>query len=197
MSLVHVASGIEEWLVTVPGWAKPLAFSPDGKSVAVLCGGRSIRFLEIGTGTMQHEIQPADSLQDVRWDDFAIAPQGGMLAIGTVDKERKGDAQREVGVEVWSTRSSDSTDAPAAPAATPQRETTTVSSERESRFDPGMRVGTIACSPDGKLIAVGNDQPSMSPSSLRPISRRNPRLSRSLARPGPTRSIEEIQIDKY
>ena len=44
VSLVHVSSGIEEWLVTVPGWAKPVAFSPDGKIVAVLCGGRSIRF---------------------------------------------------------------------------------------------------------------------------------------------------------
>ena len=161
VSLVHVSSGIEEWLVTVPGWAKPLAFSPDGKSVAVLCGGRSIRFLETGTGTMQHEIQPDDSLQDVRWDDFAIAPQGGMLAIGAVDNQRKGNAQREVSVEVWSTRSSDNTNASAAPAATPQRETTTVKSERESRFDPGMRVGTVACSPDGKLIAVGNDQPTM------------------------------------
>ena len=46
VSLVHVSSGIEEWLVTVPGWARPLAFSPDGKSVVVLCGGRSIRFLD-------------------------------------------------------------------------------------------------------------------------------------------------------
>ena len=109
VSLVHVSSGIEEWLVTVPGWAKPLAFSPDGKCVAVLCGGRSIRFLETGTGTMQYEIQPADSLQDVHWDDFAIAPQGGMLAIGAVDNQRKGNAQREVSVEVWSTRSSDNT----------------------------------------------------------------------------------------
>jgi len=94
VSLVHVSSAVEDWLVTVPGWAKPMAFSPDGKSVAVLCGGRSIRFLEIGTGTMKHEIRPADSLQDVRWDDFAITPQGH-LAIGGVDDEGKGS------VEVW------------------------------------------------------------------------------------------------
>ncbi len=33
--------------------------------------------------------------------------------------------------------------------------------ERLRRFDPGMRVGTIAFSPDGKRIAVGNDQPTM------------------------------------
>ena len=59
---------------------------------------------------MQHEIRPADS-QDVRWDDFAIAPQGGMLAIGAVDNQREGNAQREVSVEVWNTRSSDSANA--------------------------------------------------------------------------------------
>jgi WD40 repeat protein len=108
VSLVRVSSGIEHWLVTVPGWAKPMAFSPDGTSIIVLCGGRSIRFLEIGTGTTKHEIRPADSHQDIRWSDFAIAPQGHMLAIGGVDKERRGS------VEVWSTRSSDSTNAPAA-----------------------------------------------------------------------------------
>ena len=33
--------------------------------------------------------------------------------------------------------------------------------QRVRHFDPGMRVGAIACSPDGKLIAVGNDQPIM------------------------------------
>jgi hypothetical protein len=103
VSLVHVSSAIEDWLVTVPGWAKPLVFSPDGKSIAVLCGGRSIRFLEIGTGTMQHEIRPTE-FHDVRWDDFALAPRGDMLAIGAVDNQRKGDVQREVSVEVWSTQ---------------------------------------------------------------------------------------------
>ena len=95
VSLVHVASGPTQWLVTVPGWAKRLAFSPDGKSIAVLCGGRSIRFLETATGALKHEIRPADPLQDGRWNDFAIAPQAGRLAIGGVDHERKGT------LEVW------------------------------------------------------------------------------------------------
>ena len=35
------------------------------------------------------------------------------------------------------------------------------SPQRVRRFNAGIRVGTIACSPDGKLIAVGNDQPTM------------------------------------
>ena len=95
VSLVHVSSGVPEWLVTVPGWAKPLAFSPDGTSVAVLCGEGSIRFLEVETGIMMHEIRPAGSPQGRPWKDFAIAPQGHMLAIGAVDDERRGS------VEVW------------------------------------------------------------------------------------------------
>jgi WD40 repeat protein len=109
--LVHVSTAIEKWLVPVPGWAKRVAFSPDGKSVAVLCGG-SVRFLDIETGTMRHEIRPDDS-QDVRWDDFAIAPQGHTLAIGAVDNKRQRNAQREVSAEVWSTGHSDNTNAPA------------------------------------------------------------------------------------
>jgi hypothetical protein len=43
----------------------------------------------------------AEPREDVRWDDFAIAPQGRMLAIGAVANKRKGGAQREVSVEVW------------------------------------------------------------------------------------------------
>ena len=103
VSLVHVSSGVDEWLVTVPGWAKPVASSLDGNSIAVLCGGQSIRFLDVKTGTMKHEIRPADS-QHVRWDNFAVASRGHMLAIGTVDSKQKGSAQPTVNIEVWKTR---------------------------------------------------------------------------------------------
>lgn len=98
VSLVHVSTGIVEWLQTVPGWAKPVAFAPDGKSVAVLCGGRSIRFLETEAGRVVDEIQAADSPQGRRWVDFMITPQGEKLAIGCVDSERRGS------VEVWDLR---------------------------------------------------------------------------------------------
>jgi len=95
VTLTHVASGVTQWLQTVPGWAGPMAFSPDGRSVAVLCGRRSIRFLETETGRVMHDIPLADSPQGGRWTDFAVAPQAHMLAIGGQDNERKGT------VELW------------------------------------------------------------------------------------------------
>jgi len=94
VTLTHVSSGVTAWLQTVP-WAGRMAFSPDGKSVAVLCGRRSIRFLETETGRVMHDIPSADSPQAGQWTDFAIAPQAQMLAIGGLDDERKGS------VELW------------------------------------------------------------------------------------------------
>ena len=101
VSLIHVSSGIEEWLVTVPVWAGPLTFSPDGTRVVVMCGGGSIRFLETATGLLKQEIRPAETGQGTRWDGFAIGAQGQILAIGAVNKEQDGS------VEVWSTQRGD------------------------------------------------------------------------------------------
>jgi WD40 repeat protein len=150
VSLVQVSSGNVDWLQTVPGWAKPLAFSPDGKSVVVLCGGRSIRFLETGTGTVKHEIRPADPLLDVRWKGLAIAKGGRMLAIGGVDDERKGS------VEVWSTRSSDNANEP---RSTSQPKTTKAFPKPLAHFTTGAGVRTIACSGDGELTVMANGAP--------------------------------------
>jgi hypothetical protein len=88
-------TGIVDWQQSIPGWANPKAFSPDGKSVVVLCGGQSIWFFDIETGTVKHEIQSADAPQRERWNDFAIAPQGQLLAIGGVDNVEKGS------VDIW------------------------------------------------------------------------------------------------
>jgi serine/threonine-protein kinase len=85
-------SGITEWQQTIPGWANPKAFTPDGRSVAVFCGGESIRFINVETGQTQHEIKPQ---QGGRWTDFAIAPSAQMMFIGRSDGERKG------GIEFW------------------------------------------------------------------------------------------------
>jgi WD40 repeat protein len=124
VSLVHASSAIEDWLVTVPGWAMPLHFAPDGKSIAVLCGGRVIRFLETGSGATMVEIRADTEQRSVRWSDFAIAQQRCVVAIGAVDEQRKGDAQREINVEVWSTEGgdgyNDNADAPASAAPQPK-----------------------------------------------------------------------------
>jgi hypothetical protein len=101
VSVAYALSGITEWKQTFPGWANPKAFTPDGKSVVVLCGGESIRFIKTDTGEVQHEIKCADFLpatprQGAQWTDFAIAKEGTRLVIGGVDKERKGS------VEIWS-----------------------------------------------------------------------------------------------
>jgi serine/threonine protein kinase len=93
VSLTRVGSGIMEWQQTIPRGTKPAAFSPDGKSVAVLCGGQSIRFFETETGKVKHEIRSTDFPQSGRWNDFAITPH--KLAIGGIDAEKRGF------VELW------------------------------------------------------------------------------------------------
>jgi hypothetical protein len=69
---------------------QPAAFSPDGKSVVVLCGGQSMRFLDAQSGKVAHEIRSADSPRGGRWKDFALSPQGHRLAIGGIDDEERG-----------------------------------------------------------------------------------------------------------
>ncbi len=152
VSVVHVSSGIEDWLVTVPGWAKPLTFSPDGKSVAVLCGGRSIRFLDTEQGALKHEIRRADSPEGVRWSDFALCGRGNVLAVGGVDKKRK------VSVEVWSTPARGNNGAPASQAP---GKATTSQVEPIKHFTTEAPVRTIACSADGKLVAIANGGPTL------------------------------------
>ena len=82
-----------EWQRTIPGWANPKAFAPDGKSILVL-SGQSIQFFDAATGTVKREIKSDSQSRDGRWNDFAIAPQGHLLVIGAVDEQ-------EGSVEVW------------------------------------------------------------------------------------------------
>jgi serine/threonine protein kinase/WD40 repeat protein len=92
VSLVQVSSGTVGWLVSVPGWARSVDFLPDGKSVAVLCGGRSVRFLGTATGSVQHEIRQTDSESGLWWD-IDITPQGHRLAICGSGRDRKGGVE--------------------------------------------------------------------------------------------------------
>ena len=93
--LSHVRSGILEWKQVVQGWAKPLSFSPDGKSIAVLIGGTSIQFIQVETGKTRELIKLTDSPETLRWTNMAISQQGGILAVGGVDKASHGI------VEIW------------------------------------------------------------------------------------------------
>jgi WD40 repeat protein len=95
ISVAHAITGIVEWQRTVPGWAHPVVFTPDGKTVAVLCGGESIRFFATETGAMPHQVRPADNPEGGSWTFFAITPQGLRLVIGGVNNAGKGT------VELW------------------------------------------------------------------------------------------------
>lgn len=90
VSLAFALSGITEWQQTIPGWANPKAFLPDGKTVVVQCGEESIRFVNTETGVVRHEIKATDQPPGGRWSDFAIALKGNRLVIGGTDGEKKG-----------------------------------------------------------------------------------------------------------
>ena len=72
-----------------------------------------------------------------------------MLAIGGVNKERKGS------VEVWSTQTKCRSNPPAA-AAEPENK---AGDPRNHKFKTGVGVKMIACSEDGKLVAFANGGP--------------------------------------
>ena len=96
VSAAHVGSGVIEWQHTVAGLAKPVAFSPDGKNVIVLCSGQqSLRFLDTETGAVRHDIPAVVYPQFAHWNDFSIATRGSILAIGGSNETRKGS------VELW------------------------------------------------------------------------------------------------
>ena len=97
--LVPALAGRPLWQQPFSFSTAPRGFSPDGKSVAVLCDKRSIQFLDTETGKAMHEIRSADSGPGGEWNDFAIAPQANLLAIAGTDAQKQGF------VEVWGTRS--------------------------------------------------------------------------------------------
>ncbi len=97
VDVLHSATGIVEWRRSFPGWAKPVAFAPDGKSILALCNGDSIRFLNSETGEVVNEIKPPDSPDTgYQWMDVSISNQAHSLVIGGRDKSRSGR------VEIWS-----------------------------------------------------------------------------------------------
>ena len=99
-------------------------------------------------GSSKHEIQPAEAGSDVHWDDFAIARESPLFAIGAVNKEQNGS------VEVWSTESNEKTRAPGPAKTSP-------ATSKVNNFKTAESVRTIACSEDGNLVAVANGNPTL------------------------------------
>ncbi|MHB1034654.1 MAG: protein kinase domain-containing protein [Pirellulales bacterium] len=135
ISLTHALTGIMDWQHTVPGWAKPLAFLPNGKSIAVLCGGEVIRFLDAESGTVKDDIWSADSFNKWRWNDFAIATEAHLLSIGGSDVGKRGF------VEVWKLPATDDNHLPSGQPAPKDDNRADGHSERDDR-DGEQIVGT-------------------------------------------------------
>ena len=168
LNVADALSGVQKPYQSMHNWADAKAFWPDGRSIASLhgeyrtywvngtqsgeiglrCDAASIQFFDTGTWTVKHELRPPkDSPQGGRWRDFAIAPQAYMLAIGGTDARKRGF------VEVWGPRSNGRADES---ESTPPPETTGAAPNRVHHFKSAAAVDSIACSPDGKLIAIAN-----------------------------------------
>src|SRR5262249_16842091 len=108
ITLAHAGTGIVEWKQIIPGWAKPKAFSPDGQSVAVLCGGHQIRYYNTATGSQQQEIRPENTSEGGLWNDFDMASEAKTLITGGTDNQKRGS------VTVWSNDPNSGLNRPAA-----------------------------------------------------------------------------------
>jgi WD40 repeat protein len=146
-----VGTGTAEWLVTVPHFAERLAFSADGKSIAVLCGRASIHFLDPKTGTTQHEIKPSETLDEPRWMHMAVAARSQTLVVAAVSKQGE-DGQRLGNVELWAVGSA----------------TINAENRNDDHADVGVRrfrisepVNIVAASENGELVAVANTSPTL------------------------------------
>ena len=191
LSVVPVSPGAPLWQHIAAGWVDLKGFSPDGRTVAAFYGGESITvpsedgsesppiwFLDAETGQEADAIPVNDSLPAGQWNFVAPAATGRRLAITATD------AEKHSVVDVWimptsyrfgplsrTTPAHPASPAkaktpPAAPAAKPQNPDEFSlrfggAIKRVGRFQPDLQVQTVACSPDGKLIAVGNDAPGL------------------------------------
>lgn len=90
VSLTHVSTGIVDWQQTVPCWAKPVGFLPDGKRIAVLWGQQSVQLLDSATGDVAVTLRSADFHKGGRWNDLAIVPDRQLLAIAGNDYWSRG-----------------------------------------------------------------------------------------------------------
>jgi WD40 repeat protein len=95
INVVYPASGILDLSWRLPRSVRPVAFSPDGKTIAAFKGKSTLILWDSSTGLPKGEIRPAGQVEGERWEWFAFAPKGDRLAIGGIDAEKRGF------VEVW------------------------------------------------------------------------------------------------
>ncbi len=95
ITIAYPLSGIVEWQRTLPGWAMPVSFSPDGTQIVVLDQDRKIRLFDAATGQDRATHNTDEDSLTLRWNSAAMAPDGRRLVVGGIDRERRGL------VEIW------------------------------------------------------------------------------------------------
>ena len=96
INVVYPASGILELSWLVPRSFRPVAFSPNGKTIAAISDKNVLTLWDSTTGKPIGEIKTTDLPQGQRLEWFAFSPTGNALAAGGMDVEHGGF------VEVWS-----------------------------------------------------------------------------------------------
>jgi WD40 repeat protein len=79
LSITRAGSGIVEWRKSIPRWTTVKGFSPDGKTVVVLCQDHNVALIDSQTGQNQQTIA---SLAGRTIFDLEIAPRGSKLVVG-------------------------------------------------------------------------------------------------------------------
>ena len=157
LCVAQVLAPVTLWQQGIDISAEPLAFSPDGKNVIVSGGGLSLRFLDTDTGELTRRFGGGDVYPKGYWMNFAVAPDSRTLVMSATDSNKT-----EPGViSVWKIRGRDET--AESPSALPPK-TAGIIPQRLHHFPTDDAVGAIACSADGRLIAIGNGCPAFTSS---------------------------------
>jgi WD40 repeat protein len=122
--LWEMATGKKVWQVEDLGFSTSLAFSPDGKLLAVTSRGKTIRLRRVATGDLAAELPPPTE-QCGNHQGLAYSSDGRVLVLSQLKT-----------VRLWETATN---------------------SPRLDINCPIRYVETVAISPDGRLLATGDD----------------------------------------
>ena len=73
INVVYPASGILDLSWLVPRSVRPVAFSPDGTTIAAFSAKSTLTVWDSATGLPQRELRPTEKSADERWECFAFA----------------------------------------------------------------------------------------------------------------------------